>query len=797
MGRLLSDVFSCIRHAHDQRLMMLAGIVCAAGIYASFALASHAARSDRQGQRIWAPVSIVSAGCTAWATHFIVLLAFKPGMPAAFDPLLTALSLLCALVGIGAGMTLAQRERRPLRRFRAGLIVGSGIALLHYVGQEAYLVEGVIAWNWRLVLPSVLLGVPMCGVALLAAGHRQQRLRYLAPPLLLGAIAVLHFCGMAAMTLRADPARLLPASSVSPATITPIVAGVSLGLLVLAVIGMRFEIAARARQRWERKRLGELASVALEGLLICDGDRIVAANTSIERLAGRRREELAGASLSALLPGLDVMSMPEREERETELVIATGEPIPVRALRSEVRIGRKAQMVVAVRDQRERLRTEAKMRTLAFNDALTGLPNRAQFLDLLTRHTGSRRERDGRFAVLMIDLDRFKQVNDTLGHPMGDLLLRKVAERLGTVARSGDILARLGGDEFAVLQFDADPAAADQLAQRIVMNVCELPFLLEGQVVYVGASVGIACAPLDGDDPDELLRNADLALYAAKANGKGRHRRYDAALNAASMERRILEEGLRRALTNGELELFYQPLLDTRTGRIASAEALVRWRHPERGLIPPSDFIGLAEETGLILPLGDWVIHTACREAASWPDDISVAVNLSPVQFREANLAANIEATLLATGLRPDRLELEITEGVLLAEEEQTLATLMRLKAQGLRISMDDFGTGYSSLSYLRRFPFDKIKIDQSFVRQAPEDEECAAIVRAIITLGKCLGMTTTVEGVETQEQQAFSIAEGCDNVQGYHVSRPLPAAAFATFRQEWGRRDRGLKAVA
>ncbi|WP_244982840.1 putative bifunctional diguanylate cyclase/phosphodiesterase [Croceicoccus marinus] len=424
------------------------------------------------------------------------------------------------------------------------------------------------------------------------------------------------------------------------------------------------------------------------------------------------------------------------------------------------------------------------------------MPNRARFLDLLTHQASARREHDSRFAVLMIDLDRFKHVNDTLGHPVGDQLLRKVADRLTSIMRAGDILSRLGGDEFAVVLVDADPSAADQLAQGIVENICELPFLLDGQVVYIGASVGIACSCNDGDEPDELIRKADLALYAAKADGKGRLRRYDAALNAASMERRVLEGGLRQALTNSELELFYQPLVDTQTGRITSAEALVRWHHPERGMIPPADFISLAEDTGLILPLGDWVIRTACLEAASWPDDMSVAVNLSPVQFREPGLAASIETALLASGLQPDRLELEITEGVLLSEEDQTLATLTRLKAQGVRISMDDFGTGYSSLSYLRRFPFDKIKIDQSFVRQAPEDKECAAIVRAIITMGKCLGITTTVEGVETQEQHAFSIAEGCDNVQGYHISRPLPAASFAAFRQTW-KTDRRLRTAA
>jgi len=320
------------------------------------------------------------------------------------------------------------------------------------------------------------------------------------------------------------------------------------------------------------------------------------------------------------------------------------------------------------------------------------------------------------------------------------------------------------------------------LAARIVAAIVGQPFMLEGQSVYIGASIGVACAPDDSDDPAELLRNADLALYAAKANGRATFRRYDLALDERMRERRALEAGLRQALAEGrQMELHYQPLIDARSGRITSAEALVRWRHPERGLIAPGDFIALAEETGLIVALGEWVLRTACAEAASWSNDINVAVNLSPSQFRAGSLANDVKRILEGTGLDPRRLELEITEGILLIDEEQTLLTLQQLRHFGVRISMDDFGTGYSSLSYLRRFPFDKIKIDQSFVRQVPNDPESAAIVRAMITMGSCLGMSITVEGVETLEQFEFSVAEGCDTIQGFHISQPLTGEAFAS----------------
>ena len=779
---VLSAVFACMRHAHDGRLIAVAGLVCAVGIYASFAIAQHASRAKDAVRTRWGLVSILASGATAWATHFIVLLAFRPGMPAAFEPILTAISLACAVIGIGAGIGLSMRSRRRRsRQFLAGLVVGAGIAALHYVGQAAYLVQGSVRWNLPLVLSSIVVSLPISGAALIAVAARRRRLRQAAAPLLLLSIAILHFCGMAAMTLHADPRVRFPRDAVYPATVTPVVAGVSLALIALAVLGLRLDLAAKARLRQDRRRMRDLADVALEGLLICQGDLIVTANNSIERISGHAGGVLAGRFVSALLPGLDIGGMPEREEREAQLIDAGGQAVPVRVLRRELRLGRRLQTVIAVRDQRERLRTEAKMRRLAFNDPLTELPNRTRFLDLLGVHAASRRESSRTLAVMMLDLDRFKPVNDTLGHAAGDIVLRLVADRLQGLLRDEDIVARLGGDEFAVLQLTAtDDAAAQALAARIIERIEAKPFMLDGQSIHLGTSIGYALAPDDGEEPAQLLRNADLALYAAKAQGKGTYRRYDLSLDEKTRERRALEADLRRAVENGQLELHFQPLADARTGLITSAEALVRWRHPERGPIPPAEFIPLAEETGLILQLGAWVLRTACAAAATWPDAVSVAVNLSPAQFRERSLVAGIEAALLDAGLSPGRLELEITEGVLLSDEKRTMEALTALRARGIRISMDDFGTGYSSLSYLRKFPFDKIKIDQSFVRQLPHDGESAAIVRAIITMSACLGIATTVEGVETPEQFDFSVREGCGTIQGYYISQPLDGASFA-----------------
>jgi diguanylate cyclase (GGDEF)-like protein len=778
----MQSVYTCLTQAHDHQLILLAAGICIIGVSGSFSVATHAARSQGRAARIWGGASIVASGCTAWATHMIALLAFRPGMPAGFEPALTALSLLVAIGGIGISVGLAIGQRDRTRRFVAGLVLGSSIAALHYLGEASYLVAGTVAWDPLPVTLSLATSMLAFGVALVVAGERRRPWRRAAAPLLLAAIGILHVGGMSAMTLTFDPERPLPDQAVPPEVIAPIVAGVSLGLLALAVVGLRLTLNARAQARRDQERLRELANLAVEGLAVCDGELIKTGNRSLERLAGVQAGALNGCRLSVLLPGLTVSSLPDREEREAELVGADGQRVPVRVLRSEVPLGSGLQTVLAIRDQRERLQTESRMRMLAYSDALTGLPNRASFHDLLARQAAACREHGEAFAVLLLDLDRFKLVNDTLGHGLGDTLLRKTADRLKAALGPQDVVARLGGDEFAVLQVAAaGPEAVQALAARIV-DLIGRPFLIEGQLVNVGASVGAAIAPTDGIEPGALLRNADLALYKAKADGKGTFRRFDPALDVRVQARRSLEADLRRAIAVQEFELHYQPLVDARSGRITAAEALVRWRHPERGLVPPAEFIPLAEETGLIGPLGQWVLRTACAQAATWPAQIRVAVNLSPAQFRDLRLADTVKAALAASGLTADRLELEITEGVLLADEERTLATLTRLRAAGVSISMDDFGTGYSSLSYLRRFPFDKIKVDRSFIRQLPDDPESAAIVRAIITMGTCLGMTITVEGVETAEQFAFTAESGCDQVQGYHVSRPLPIAEFLSF---------------
>jgi diguanylate cyclase (GGDEF)-like protein len=418
---------------------------------------------------------------------------------------------------------------------------------------------------------------------------------------------------------------------------------------------------------------------------------------------------------------------------------------------------------------------------LAVLDALTGLTTRASFHKRLGELLAESRRGNPSVAVLYIDLDKFKMVNDTLGHPVGDALLIQVAERLRTAARSGDIVARLGGDEFAIVQACVpQPQAAEALAARLV-DLMGRTFIAAGHMVTIGASVGVSMAPDDGDDVATLLRHADLALHRAKADGRGSIRFFQSSMDAEMQSRRLLEMDLRKALVLKEFELFYQPQLDLDSNTLIGFEALMRWRSPARGLVFPALFIPLAEEIGLIGRIGEWLLLTACREAAAWPSPISIAVNISAMQFRGDQLLPAVIAALTASGLDPARLELEITEGSLLENTEMVLAILLDLKALGVRISMDDFGTGYSSLSYLQKFPFDKIKIDQSFVRGPNQGKESDAIIRAVAALGKTLSMTTMAEGVETQDQLERVRAAGCGAVQGYLIGRPLPALEAAS----------------
>ena len=432
-------------------------------------------------------------------------------------------------------------------------------------------------------------------------------------------------------------------------------------------------------------------------------------------------------------------------------------------------------VLIAIIDVTERKEAEARIAHMAHHDALTDLPNRILFRQRMADALAQRSRSGNLIGALCIDLDNFKLVNDTLGHPIGDRLLQDVAARIVRVLRQRDTAARLGGDEFAVLVPEMkSPQELGILAQRLIQVVSE-PYVIEGHMVTVGSTIGIAVAPTDGNDADHLLRNADLALYRAKAAGKSTFRFFEPEMDAQAQARRQLEIDLRSALLAETLEVHYQPLVDLGSEQVVGFEALLRWPHPTRGSVPPSEFVPLAEETGLITPLGNFVLERACRDASQWPPHVKLAVNLSPMQFRVGNVLQTVKEALQASGLDPQRLDLEITESVLLDRTDQVIEQLHALRALGARISMDDFGTGYSSLSYLRAFPFDKIKIDRSFVRDLPSNRQTLAIVRAILGLASGLDMKVVAEGIETQADLACLAAEGCREGQGFLFSEARP----------------------
>jgi diguanylate cyclase (GGDEF)-like protein len=437
-------------------------------------------------------------------------------------------------------------------------------------------------------------------------------------------------------------------------------------------------------------------------------------------------------------------------------------------------------------DITERRKAEAQIAYMAHHDALTGLPNRVQFREKMNAAI-ERIARGETLAVHCLDLDYFKAVNDTLGHPVGDALLQEVSARIRECVRPSDAVARLGGDEFAILQVALEqPADTTILAARLIKQISQ-PFDIQGHQVVIGTSIGIALAPADGSDPDVLMKNADMALYRAKEDGRGTYRFFEPGMDARMQARRVLELDLRKALARDEFDVFYQPLIRLQGQQIIGFEALLRWRHPERGLVLPEQFVPLAEDIGLIVPIGAWVLRQACREAANWPSSIKVAVNLSPVQFKNGAVVCDVKSALEASGLDPHRLELEITEAILLQNTETTISTLNELRQLGVRIAMDDFGTGYSSLGYLRKFPFDRIKIDRSFIGDLGKKHDSVAIVRAVTGLASTLGIPTTAEGVETIEQYRQIEEEGCTEVQGYLFSEPKAADELGPLLKQYG----------
>jgi diguanylate cyclase (GGDEF)-like protein/PAS domain S-box-containing protein len=909
------QVFNCLTTEHDWRLVALALGVCLLASLTAIVLFHRAQVKHGQARLIWLGVAGCAAGFGIWATHFIAMLAYSPGVPVGYDLGLTVLSLLVAALLTGLGLAAAVYIDAVWAPALGGAIVGAGISTMHYIGMAAIELPGHIAWTTHLMLASIPLGIAFSMLALLiATRQRDSRATIAAAATLTVAIAILHFTAMAAVVVVADPLESLSPFALSSGSLALAIANGAVAVLGLSCMAC---VADRMLRRRDR-RLATAVDNMTQGLVMFDADeRMVVCNGryiemyrlspevvkpgctltdiiqhriatgSLHRDADEyrahlltamaRRETLSwvvetedGRAISVTnrpLPTGDWVGMHEditdqrnakRElERTKEFLNKVIENVPVTiavktsdlryllinrvaeqhygisreqmigktsadvfpdhvatmiaehdraALRSGHEMfsdvhpirtphgknlivttkrvplrgpdGDPEYLLMLIEDVTERKRAEARIEYLAHHDPLTNLPNRAAFTECLESTLERAEAANEKFALLCIDLDRFKEVNDVFGHSAGDALLQEAARRLHAAAGAA-FVARPGGDEFTVIMAnDGQPASASELAERLLACTTEV-IELDGPRLRFGLSIGVAIYPDDGRDAKTLLANADAALYRAKAEGRGSIRFFASDMDRRLRDRRAMQHDLRSAVDRDELKLHYQPqaLID---GTILGFEALLRWHHPTRGLVSPGQFVPLAEESALIIAIGEWVLREACREAASWPNALQIAVNLSPVQFKHGDLAGLVHSVLLETGLAAHRLELEITEGALIDDFPRAVAILRRIKALGVKIAMDDFGTGYSSLSYLQAFPFDKMKIDRSFIANLTENPQSAAIIRAMIGLARGLGLPVLAEGVETEEQLRFLLHESCDEVQGYLIGHPAVIDDFA-----------------
>jgi diguanylate cyclase len=656
-------VISCIVTEHDLWLVLLAAIVCIAGSFVTMRLFERALRTEGAQRSGWLFQTASAAGSSVWCTHFVAILAYDPGTPVTFDPLLTIGSLAIAICGFGVGFVIAANSTRRKAVIGGGAVIGLTISAMHYVGMAAYHVSGIVEWNVPYIAASVACAVVLSIAALaMARMERSYALRAGTVGLVL-AIISLHFTGMAAVSV-------LPLESD-------------------VVNGLVFQAMAVA---------------------------------------------IAGVSL---------------------FIVGTG-------------------IASHMIDSQTRTETTRRLRYMALNDPLTGLPNRANFGDHLDGELTKAAKDGHKLAVIGIDLNRFKEINDLRGHIAGDHALKTIAQRLRQCSRSNEFVARIGGDEFAAVKTFRDRLELDNFIGRLEQALFE-PVHIEDFTTRAGASIGVAIYPEDGATARELLGNADFAMYRAKGDPTTAVCFYESELDEAARQRQVLARELRRAIELKQFELHFQVQVSVTDQAICGYEVLLRWNHPERGLVPPMDFIPIAEESGAIIEIGEWVLHEACRRAASWKEPHKIAVNLSPVQLRQPELPQLVHRILLETGLPPGRLELEITESTIIADKMRALHSLRQIKALGVTIALDDFGTGYSSLDTLRSFPFDKIKLDRLFMNEVESNPQSKAIIRAVLALGKSLDVPILAEGVETKDQLEILRREGCDEAQGYLLGRPQP----------------------
>lgn len=766
-------ILDCLTQQHDLFLTLLAALVGTAGSLVTARLYRKVLISRRDAHLAWLFMAAVSGGATIWCTHFVAMMAYRPGVAATYEPMMTGLSLLVAVVGSALAMWTASRRHR-LAPAVGGVMFGLTVAGMHYVGMSAFTAEALLIWHPVYVAASLIAAVLGGAAAFhLGAGEDDKRAPLLAAVGLVITIVALHFTGMGALTvlplaaadgaLNADAAQALLAMGVA-----------AVGFLILGTAVASHALEEQTQQL-SRVRLHQLIEGSVDGMLVEGDGKVLVANAAMGVLCGMDATDMAGEAVARFIAEAEALDGGVLVESQVRPVKGASVPVEILVRRARREDGDGHYRIFAVRDLRARQEQERRITRLATTDSLTGLPNRAAFLEALDAQIEQAGETQG-FALFSIDLTRFKEVNDVHGHAVGDDLLVHVARRMFDTRDAGDFVARLGGDEFIGLTPVSSRLEAMEAAERLRAAIMT-PLDLGHAEIACGAAIGIAMWPEDARAASALINNADLAMYRAKASLAQDVCFYEEAMDDAVRRRRRMAQELREALDDDQFELHYQMQASLRTGRLTGFEVLLRWRREDGVQVSPAEFIPLAEETGLILPIGEWVLRHACAEAATWAEPHKIAVNLSPVQLSHVDLPRLVHQILVETGLSPSRLELEITETAMIADMVRTTHVLRQLKALGVTIAMDDFGTGYSSLSTLRAFPFDKIKLDRSFMPELEGDEQARAIIRAVLALGESLDIPVLAEGVETESQLDFLRGQGCDEAQGYLLGRPTADA--------------------
>jgi diguanylate cyclase (GGDEF)-like protein len=756
---------------HQSWLLILSAMIWCIGSICLFLLLQRSRELTIRRRRQWSVIGAVSGGTAVWATHFVAMLGHKHQMDVRFDVLLTAVSIAEVIALLWAALLIVVDSMDVRRCVGAGLVATLGVALMHFTGMAAMVSMGHCRYAVEPIVIAALIAAGCFCAAFLTFARLKGVLQVLLPAMLaMVAVLVLHFTAMSATTMVAGPADTMRAAGLDTTMLASII--------VFAAVTIVFLTGAAVFLDRLLTDMRGIADATQDGLVIIHSGRIVEVNGRFATMAGVDAAALVGTSPDRWLSAADGLSTAEARTSTVEACLV-GDGEPARSLELAaypIEFRGRACSVLSIRDLSEKKAAQERIEHMARHDALTDLPNRSLFDERLA-HGIARGARDGQaVAVLAIDLDRFKAVNDIFGHAAGDQILRRVADLLKGTVRATDTVARIGGDEFLVLQVGAaQPEGAHVLAQRILAEFAREMDTTRDPTA-VGASIGVAIYPNDADTAEGLRYSADIALYRAKAAGRGTACFFDRDMDSAVKERRALEQDLRTAISYGQMHVAYQPLVHTESAEISGYEALLRWTHPERGEVPPDVFVPVAEESGAIVALGEWIMREACRAAVRWDDHLILAVNVSAIQFQVPNLVETVAAILRETGLSPHRLELEITESVLMKDRASALATLRRIKSLGVGIVMDDFGTGYSSLSNLQNFPFDKIKIDRSFVAAIEDDAAARSIIRAIVSIGRSLDLAVVAEGVETAAQHRMVLEEGCPQAQGYLFGMPSSA---------------------